>query len=129
MQTEEPTFLNTENLKTLVRNEFPGTDVKTSGGGSAYRVEFSVWHFKVAFSLTAYRVSWKDKGNIGKGVFIVRLEMPKARPVEVHKAQVASLEDAQSCIRWLTRYFDGISAAFEMCREDPEEGSGPARIV
>ena len=129
MQTEEPTFLNTQNLKVLVQSEFPGVEVKTSGGGSAFRVEFAVWHFKVAYSLTAYRVSHKDKGNIGKGLFIVRLEMPRARPVEVHKARVESLEDAQTCVRWLTRYFDGISAAFEMCREEPNDGTGPASIV
>jgi hypothetical protein len=129
MQTEEPTFLNTQNLKVLVQSEFPGVEVKATGGGSAYRIEFAVWHFKVAYSLTAYRVSHKDKGNIGKGLFIVRLEMPTARPVEVYKKKVESLEDALACVRWLTHYFDGISAAFEMCREDPGDGKGPARIV
>lgn len=105
------TFLNPKNLQALVEATFPGTEPTVTEGGSVVRVEFNVWHFEGSFSLTAYRISHKDKDHIGIADFTFRFCWPKYHPVPIEKRQVKSLEEAIVAINGAKRYINGVVAA------------------
>jgi hypothetical protein len=122
------TFLNPTNLATLVETTFPGTSPTVTEGGAVVRVEFNIWYFEGAFSLTSFRISHKDKDRVGHADFTFRFCWPRQRPVPIEKRQVKSLEEAITVLNGAKRYLNGIIAAMTIPMEPPGDYTPAADI-
>lgn len=122
------TFLNPKNLQALVESTFPGLEPTVTEGGSVVRVEFNVWHFEAAFSLTAYRISHKDKERVGVADFTFIFRWPGQRQILIEKREVQSLEEAIVAINGAKRYITGVTAALTIPLEPPNDFSPKADI-